>query len=135
MAVPLSHIALELAPCLEHRFGDAQHIYDLYLPLGADGRLDLQALQQGETGVVRRLKPSGHELRGRIALTREGRLAFDFPLRASNHAPGFPSPPDRFVIGRTLKIVEDDGEPRPFQVIAIRRPLQGDGRDEISLAQ
>lgn len=134
MAEPLSHISLELAPCPGHRFGDARYVYDLYLPLGHGGRLELHALQHGETGIVRRLKPSGDELRGRIALTREGRLAFEFPQRASNYVPGFVSAPDRFVVGRTLSIVEDDGEPRPFQIVAIRRPVPGSGGGEINVA-
>jgi hypothetical protein len=38
--MPITHVELELAPEPEHPFGDGEHLYDLYLPTMADGRID-----------------------------------------------------------------------------------------------
>ena len=36
----ISHVELELAREPAHPFGDREHVYDLYLPIRADGRID-----------------------------------------------------------------------------------------------
>jgi hypothetical protein len=121
MVPALSHIELELAPCPAHRFGDSRHAYHLYLPLGADDRLDLKALQQANIRrQVRRFRPTESTRFGDLTLDPDGWLAFRFDGEQRNHRVGFRSPPDRFVVGQVLPIIEEDGERRPFQVIAIR---------------
>ncbi|HVX80676.1 MAG TPA: hypothetical protein VHB23_04800 [Devosiaceae bacterium] len=124
MPTDLSHIELELAPCTEHPFGNRNFTYHLYLPLGPGNRLNLTALQDGESGFVRCCRPH-EELRGEAWLEGDGRLAFHFPTRPSNRPLGFASAPDRFIVGRTVGIDEDDGEHRAFQIIAIRRQWPG----------
>jgi len=129
MVGSLSHIELELAPCPQHRFGERGRVYHLYLPLRVDDRLNLDALRAaGASGHVRRCRPAEDEVAGRVTLEPDGRLAFSFDGRPSNRAQGFSSPPDRFVVGRTVHIFEEDGECWPFQVIAIRHPAGGQSR-------
>lgn len=118
----ISHIELELAREPGHPQGDHRHSYDLYLPLGADGRIDAAAWQKSKPLCrVRRLRPNEPEARGHIVHGPGGRWTFDYRDDTTrDDETGFRLGEEKFVPGEYVSIREDDGRTHVFQVIAVR---------------
>ena len=120
MSAQICQVELELGREPQHPFGERGRLYHLYLPLTADGSLDADALR-GNRGCCRgrRLRDGDGPAEGRIVLGAQGELVLEYDdglLRESivrlSSAP--------LAVGKSVPIVEADGESHEFQVISVR---------------
>jgi hypothetical protein len=118
----ISHIQLELAREPGHPFGDRYHGYDLYLPLGEDGKIDAKAWRANRSACrVRRSRPNEEDAHGRILHGPGGRWIFDYSDETDeDNEVGFRLSDERFVPGEYVSIREDDGKTHVFQVVSVR---------------
>ena len=116
----ISHIVLELAREPGHPHGDPAHVYHLYLPLLADGRIDAEGWRQSRPLCrVRRERPGEEEVSGQIRHGPGGRWILDYPGAQSDEV-GFRLEDEYFVIGEYVSIREDDDRLHTFRVTSIR---------------
>jgi hypothetical protein len=118
----ISHVELELAREPAHPFGNREHVYDLYLPILADGRID------GERTTCcngrcrfRCRKPCGCEFRGTLHLHGDGRLELKYGDTAASGEVRLPASDSPFLPGRTVSIADEQGEAHFFQVLFVRQ--------------
>lgn len=117
----ISHILLELAREPGHPYGDRSHVYHLYLPLMADGRIDAEAWRRARALCrVRRLRPHEREANGRILHGPGGLWIFDYPGETDFDEAGFRLDKERFAVGEYVSIREDDDKLHTFQVVSIK---------------
>jgi len=117
----ISHVELELAREPAHPFGDREHVYDLYLPIRADGRIDGERATCGDGRCrFRCRKPCGCEFRGTLHL-HDGRLELKYGDAAGNGEVRLPATGSPFLPGRTVSIADEQGEAHVFQVLFVRQ--------------
>jgi len=115
------HVRLQLARETGHPGGDLDHGYDLVLPLGDDGHIDVEAFRSNkEICRVRRFRPGEDDAIGRLAHGPGGRWVFDYGRSAeagdeSGHRLGS----ERFVQGEYVSVREDDGDMHTFVVTQV----------------
>jgi hypothetical protein len=116
----ISHIVLELAREPGHPQGDPAHVYHLYLPLLADGRIDADGWRRSRSLCrVRRARPGEVEASGQIRHGPGGHWFLDYPGTQQDEA-GFRLEDERFTIGEYVSIREDDDRLHTFRVTSIR---------------
>ena len=117
----ITHVELELAREPAHPFGDREHAYDLYLPLGADGRIDGERARcDGRCRFLCR-KPGGHCNFGVIRLSGADRLRLEYGNSPGTGEIGLPGIDEPFHPGQLLPITDLSGEVHLFQVIFARQ--------------
>lgn len=121
MAASISRIELRLAREPGHPAGDANHGYDIFLPLTADGHIDTAAWHDSQSlSHVRRFRPNEPDARGRIVHGPGGRWIFDYEDGTDrDDEVGFRLSDERFVVGEYVSIREDDGKTHTFQVKSV----------------
>lgn len=118
----ITHVELELAREPAHPFGDREHLYDLYLPILADGRIDGERAKCCDGRCrFRCRKPGACEAHGTIHLSDGGRLELEYGDAAGNGEVSLPEIDGPFRPGQLLPIADDNGEAHLFQVLFIRQ--------------
>lgn len=125
MSAQLSHVQLELAREPGHPYGDAEHVYHLYVPLDGSGQIDIDAFRRlHQVCRVRRKRPGESEARGRILHGPGGRWMFDYDEGSDrDNELAFRHHDERLIPGEYVSIREDDGRLHTFQVVAVRTEL------------
>ncbi|HWV01976.1 MAG TPA: hypothetical protein VN109_12485 [Devosia sp.] len=128
----MAHVELELAREPAHPFGDREHIYDLYLPLRADGRIDGERAECDGRCRFRCRKPDGRTTFGTIRLGREGRLQLEYCDVPGSGQVALPNIDNPFHAGQLLPIADLSGEAHLFQVLFVRQ--EGASRTDVVTA-
>ena len=121
MTTRVSFVELELGREPQFPFGERGRLYQLYLPLRPDGRVDTDAVGHCHNCCRgRRLRTGYGPAEGSIVLGPEGRLVLQYenvPLLPSvievNSVP--------LAVGESVPITEANGEEHEFQVISVRQ--------------
>jgi hypothetical protein len=118
----LYRIELELAREPGHPEGDRNHSYRLFLPLTADGHIDVAGFRDMPDWCrVVRKRPGEDEARGRIQRGPGGRWLFDYSdASTQDDEVGFRLSEERFVPGEYVSIREDDGKTHVFRIVSVR---------------
>jgi hypothetical protein len=119
----LRHVRLELARESGHPDGDTGHGYDLVLPLGDDGRIDVPGFRaHKDLCRVRRFRPGEDDTIGKLVHGPGGRWSFDYdPQSDSDDEAGFRFGDERFAQGEYISVREDDGQDHTFVVTQVNR--------------
>jgi hypothetical protein len=119
--MPLAHVELELAREPAHPFGDREHIYDLYLPLRADGRIDGTREACDGRCRFRCRKPDGCKTFGTIRLESDGRLQLECCDIPGSGQVALLDTDNPLQAGQLLPIEDLSGEAHLFQVLFVRQ--------------
>jgi hypothetical protein len=115
--MPITHVELELAPGPKRPFGDGNHVYDLYLPILADGHIDQSRLGCCDGHChFRCRRPGDCRLAGLIRLDSSGELALHSRETGEAGRIAMAAEQCRFRAGDLLPISEDGEAPGLFQV-------------------
>ena len=115
--MPITHVELELAPGPTRPFGDGEHVYDLYLPILADGRIDRRRLECCDGHCrFRCRRPGACKLAGVIRLGPMGELSLHSAEAGEAGRIALAAEQCRFRAGDLLPISEDGADPGLFQV-------------------
>jgi hypothetical protein len=118
----ITHVELELAREPEHPFGNRECMYDLYLPIRDDGRIDRnRANHCREDCRFRCRRPDGCKVHGAISLVDSGRLELAYGDALPNGEIRLPEPDGPLHPGQLLPIVDGNGEAHLFQVLSVRQ--------------
>lgn len=118
----ISHVELELAREPAHPFGDRDHVYDLYLPVLADGRLDAARAKCCDGRCrFRCRKPGACEACGTIRLKDHDRLELDYGDAPGTGEVRLPPTDAPFAPGRLLPIADNGGKVHMYQILFIRQ--------------
>jgi hypothetical protein len=117
----LSHIRLELAREKGHPEGDAGHGYHLYVPLAADGRIDVAAFAESKILChAVRFRPGEPDARAQLRHGRGNHWYLDYrEVPGEDDEEGFRFGDEQFVVGEYVSIREDDGLQHTFRVVAV----------------
>lgn len=115
-----SIVRLSLARTPQFPQGSTLHGYELVLPLGDGGLIDLQAFEQAPArATVQRLAPGEAVQRGAI-LYRDGRFAFSYEPGDADDEDVFHLENHALRQGEYLTLTEPDGDVLPYRVESVR---------------
>lgn len=117
----LSHIRLELAREKGYPAGDAGHGYHLYVPLTADGRIDVAVFRDSKPFChAVRFRPGELDARAQLRHGRGNHWYLDYPeMVGEDDEEGFRFGDEHFVVGEYVSIREDDDQQHTFRVVAV----------------
>lgn len=115
------HVRLLLAREQGHPDGEADHGYDILMPLTPDGHIDGDVATAHKANCrVRRFRPGEADAIGVLARGPGGHWAVDYPGTGShNDEPAFRFEDEKFEQGEYVSIREDDGEMHTFRVAQV----------------
>jgi len=116
----LKKIRMELARGPEFPQGNANHGFELVLPLGADGGIDAAA--HGRDPLVCsavRFWGSQEDQHGLLIQTDDGGWAVSFEIGEADDEPIHDLERHRFAVGEYVTLRERDGVSRTFRVVGV----------------
>jgi hypothetical protein len=116
-------VRLHLAREPEHPEGNAQHGYDILMPLKDDGRIDSRTYHaHAQACRVRRFRPGEEDAIGRLEYEPGGVWTIRYGGDGADPEVGYRFRDERFVPGEYVSIQGDDDRTHTFKVWEVRRP-------------
>lgn len=116
------HVRLILAREKGHPDGDRREGYDLLVPLDESGHLDAAEWKENQSLCrVRRFRPEGEDMIGRLRRKSGGQWYFDYAQGQSDDEIAFHLSDERFVQGEYISIRNGDVM-RPYRIILVEKP-------------
>ena len=116
------HVRLVLAREKGHPEGDSHEGYDLLVPLDEYGQLDAVEWKENQSLCrVRRFRPKGEDLIGRLRRKPGGQWYFDYAQGVSDDELAFHLSDERFVQGEYISIGNGNAM-RPYRITLVEKP-------------
>lgn len=113
-------IRLTLARTPEYPSGSSEHAYELVLPVGTDGIIDLAAFERMPgRATVQRLWPGQDTMRGAI-LRQKGGFVFSYAPGEADDEQIFHLENHPLRLGEYITLTEPDGDRLAYQIAAVR---------------